>query len=101
KSNPKIKLFYVTTGKWTDDPNLKGIIENGIESLEETNLFEKISFTPFGARELSTAYRKTKESVSTTINFNNRITMPEINGISQAYIGLLPYEEFYKIVSDD
>ncbi|ABG53213.1 conserved hypothetical protein [Trichodesmium erythraeum IMS101] len=50
---------------------------------------------------MSTAYRKTKESVSTTINFNNRITMPEINGISQAYIGLLPYKEFYKIVSDD
>ena len=27
--------------------------------------------------------------------------MPEINGISQAYIGLLPYNEFLKIVSDD
>ena len=101
KSNPKLKLYYVTTGKWTEDTNLKGIIENGLESVEETNLFDKINFTPYGARELSTAYRKTKESVSTTINFNNRITMPEINGISQAYIGLLPYDEFYKIVSDD
>ncbi|WP_044206326.1 AIPR family protein [Flammeovirga sp. OC4] len=101
KSNPVLKLFYVTTGKWTEDENLKGRIESGNESLEETNLFGKILFTPFGARELSTAYRKTKESVNTTISFNNRITMPEINGISQAYIGLLPYEEFIKIVSDD
>lgn len=101
KKNPKIKLFYVTTGKWTDDQNLKGIIENGIESLEDTNLFENVIFTPYGSRELSIAYRKTKESVSTSINFNNRITMPEIKGISQAYIGLLPYSEFIKIVSDD
>ena len=101
KSNPKIKLFYVTTGKWTDDQNLKGIIKDGIESVEETELFDKVFFKALGARDLSTAYRKTKESVSTTINFNNRITMPEINGISQAYIGLLPYKEFYKIVSDD
>lgn len=101
KANPILKIYYVTTGKWTEDQNLKGIIENGIESLEETNLFEKINFTPYGARELSIAYRKTKESISTTINFNNRITMPEINGISQAYIGLLPYKEFIKIVSDE
>ena len=101
KSNPKIKLFYVTTGKWTDDQNLKGIIKHEIESVEETELFDKVFFKALGARDLSTAYRKTKESVSTTINFNNRITMPEINGISQAYIGLLPYKEFYKIVSDD
>lgn len=101
KKNPTIKLFYVTTGKWTDDQNLKAVMTSGLDSIEQTNLFNKVYFTPFGAREISNAYRKTKESVSTTINFNNRITMPEINGISQAYIGLLPYNEFLKIVSDD
>lgn len=101
KKNPTIKLFYVTTGKWTDDQNLKAVMTSGLDGIEQTNLFNKVYFTPFGAREISNAYRKTKESVSTTINFNNRITMPEINGISQAYIGLLPYNEFLKIVSDD
>jgi hypothetical protein len=100
RENPSIKLFYITTGKWTDDANLKGIIENGVGNLEQTNLFEKVNFNPYGARELATAYRKTKETISTTINFNNRITLPKINGISQAYIGLLPFSEFLKIVSD-
>ncbi|EPR70855.1 AIPR family protein [Cyclobacterium qasimii] len=83
-----------------NDANLKGIIENGVGNLEQTNLFEKVNFNPFGARELATAYRKTKETISTTINFNNRITLPKINGVSQAYIGLLPFSEFLKIVSD-
>lgn len=101
KKNPNIKLFYVTTGKWVDDLNLKGIIENGINSLEQTNLFTKIAFLPLGARDLATAYRKTKESTSATINFSNRITIPKINGVSQAYIGLLPYQEFLKIVADE
>lgn len=100
RENPTIKLFYITTGKWKDDTNLKGIIENGVGNLEQTNLFEKVNFSPFGARELAIAYRKTKESISTTINFNNRITIPKINGVSQAYIGLLPFSEFLKIVSD-
>lgn len=54
-----------------------------------------------GARELAFAYRKTKDAISSTINFYNRITIPQINGVSQAYIGLLPYREFLKILSDD
>lgn len=101
KENPSLKLYYITTGKWNNDTNLNGIIENGVSNLEQTNLFEKVTFYPFGARELATAYRKTKESISTTINFSNRITLPKINGVSQAYIGLLPYSEFLKIVSDN
>ncbi len=101
RANPSIKLFFVTTGKWINDTNLRAVIDNGINSLEQTNLFEHVYFTPFGARELATAYRKTKESISTTITFNNRITIPKINGVSQAYIGLLPFNEFLKIVADD
>lgn len=101
KENPTIKLYYITTGKWTNDTNLKAVIDNGVSNLEQTNLFEKVLFNPFGARGLATAYRKTKESISTTIHFSNRITLPKINGVSQAYIGLLPYTEFLKIVSDN
>ena len=101
RENPSLKLFYVTTGKWVEDTNLKAVIDSGITSLEQTNLFENIKFTPFGAKELATAYRKTKESVSTTITFNNRVTIPKISGVSQAYIGLIPFGEFLKIVADD
>ena len=101
RKNPTIKLFYVTTGKWTNDTNLRAVIDGGINALEQTNLFEGVSFTPFGAKELATSYRKSKESISTTITFNNRITIPKINGVSQAYIGLLPFNEFLKIVADE
>lgn len=101
RENPTLKLFYVTTGKWVNDINLRAVIDSGITALEQSNLFENITFTPFGARELATAYRKTKESVSTTITFNNRITIPKITGVSQAYIGLIPFDEFLKIVADD
>lgn len=101
RENPTIKLFFVTTGKWTNDTNLRAVIDSGVNSLEQTNLFETVYFTPFGAKELATSYRKSKESISTTITFNNRITIPKINGVSQAYIGLLPFNEFLKIVADD
>ena len=101
RRNPSLKLYYVTTGNWVGDTNLKGIINSGENSLEETNLFDKVIFNVWGARELAFAYRKTKDAISSTINFYNRITIPQINGVSQAYIGLLPYREFLKILSDD
>ncbi|WP_353147828.1 AIPR family protein [Flavobacterium sp.] len=101
KNNPTCKLFYVTTGKWVGDTNLIAIIESGKEDLETTNLFDSIDVTPIGARELATYYRKTKESVSATITFTNRLTITEISGISEAYIGLIPYSEFLKIVANE
>ena len=101
KENTTVKLFYCTTGKWVNDQNLLAVINQGISNLEQLNLFEKVVFTPLGAKEIATAYRKTKEAIQTTVNFTNRVTLPSINGISEAYIGLLPFKEFVKIVSDE
>lgn len=100
KRNPLLKIYYVTTGNWTNDANINAHINSGKETLSQTNLFSNITFNIWGAKELASAYRKTQDAISSTINFSNRITMPSINGISQAYIGLLPYSEFLKILSD-
>jgi hypothetical protein len=99
--NPKLKLFYCTTGKWTDDQNLRAVIAQGVSDLEQASLFELVSFHPYGAKEIAKSFRKTKETISTTINFSNRVTLPSIKGISEAYIGLLPFSEFKKILTDE
>ncbi|KAI9129976.1 AIPR family protein [Acaryochloris sp. CCMEE 5410] len=101
KENPTIKLYYCTTGKWVDDQNLLAVINQGKTDLEQANLFEEIFFNPYGAKEVARSFRKTKESIHTTLNFRNRVTLPSIKGISEAYIGLLPFEEFKKILLDE
>lgn len=101
KDNPTLKLFYATTGKWLDDQNLRAVIDQGIKEIEELNLFSSVNFTPLGANEVANLYRKTKEALKTTINFNNRVTLPSINGVSEAYIGTLPFDEFKKILVDE
>ncbi len=99
--NPKLKLFYCTTGKWIDDQNLRAVIDQGVSDLEQASLFELVSFYPYGAKEIAKSFRKTKETISTTVNFSNRVTLPSIKGISEAYIGLLPFSEFKKILTDE
>jgi len=100
KENPDIKLYFVTTGIWTNDQNLSAVIEEGKNKLEQKNLFNRVTFDAYGAKELAAAYRRTKEAVSCTITLENKITIPSIEGVSEAYIGLLPFSEFSKIIVD-
>lgn len=101
KRNPNLKIYYVTTGVWSNDINFMARVDTSVASLKATNLFTKVNFSPLGAQEISQLYRKSKESISTTFQFSNRITIPDIKGVTEAYIGLLPYEQFLKIVSND
>jgi hypothetical protein len=101
KLNPDLKLYYVTTGTWVGDTNILAVISSGVQELTSNNLFNDVKFQIYGAKELTKEYRKTKEAIVTTILFSNRITLPSIEGISESYIGLLPFTEFRKIITDD
>lgn len=101
RNNPSLKLFYVTTGKWLDDQNLNSVFNNGKVELENLNLFDHVFINPFGTTEIVRTYRKSKEAISTTFEFNSRITLPSIEGITQSYIGMIPYNEFKKIIVDE
>jgi len=99
--NPICKLFYVTTGRWIGDQNLTAIIENATAELESSNLFDHVVFNPLGATDIQKMYQSTKGRVSATINFVNKVTLPDIDGVSQSYIGFLPLTEYWKLIVDD
>lgn len=98
---PICKVYYVCTGKWQGDQNLTAIIASGVEELEHLNLFEEVNFEPLGASEIQKLYHETKNKLTATINLQNRITLPDIDGISEAYLGVVPYNEYLKLIQDD
>ena len=98
---PNCRLFYVCTGKWTDDQNLTAVIKSGIEEIERTGLFQHVSIHPMGAVEIQKLYHETKNKLSATINFTNRITLPDINGVMESYLGLIPFLEYLKLIQDE
>ncbi|WP_429013662.1 AIPR family protein [Aeromonas veronii] len=98
---PACKIYYVCTGKWQNDQNLNAVITSGVEELEHLSLFESIDFDPLGASEIQRLYHETKNKLTATINFQNRITLPDIEGISEAYLGVIPYNEYLKLIQDD
>lgn len=98
---PNCKLFYVTTGKWTGDTNLVAIAESGKSEIDNSGLFNEVIFSGLGANELQKLFHETKNKLSATITFQNRITLPDISGIKEAYLGILPFLEFISLVQDE
>lgn len=99
--NPKCDLYFVTTGKWQEDPPLRHVLNKGEEKLNETNLFSEVSFHPYDAKAIQNLYRKTKELESATVTFEKKVTLPKIPEVSVAYSGILPFSEYRKIIIED
>lgn len=98
---PYCKLFYVCTGKWTEDQNLKAVIESGKKEIELVGIFDEVAIIPNGAVEIQKLYHETKNKLSATITFQNRITLPDIDGVKEAYLGVVPFSEFVKLIQDE
>jgi len=101
RNNPKCKLYYVTNGIWNDDQNNMAIIESTKTDLLSTNLFSEISFNAIDANEICRLYRNTKNSVTTTFVFQDKVTLPDLPNIAESYLGILPLTEFKKILMDE
>lgn len=101
KGNPQCFLYYVTTGKWTGDQNLVSRKDSVINDLDNTNLFKKVVFECIDANAIQDLYRKTKNTIAKEIVFTSKTVYPDIAGVEQAYIGLLPIAEFLKLIENE
>jgi len=98
---PHCRLYYVCTGKWVEDQNLKSIVASGQRELEAIGLFDEVYVAALGAGEIQKLYHETKNKLSTTITFQNRVTLPDIAGVKEAYLGVVPFNEFIKLIQDE
>ena len=102
KENPKLKSFFITTGVYNkEDKNLSSVKDKFKKDLQSFNIFESIDVNVLGSNEIGKLYRKTKNPISTTFNFSNKVTLQDIDGINQSYYGVLPFNEFKKILIGD
>lgn len=101
RGNPSCRMYYVTTGKWQGDPVLEARRQNAIAQLQATGLFGEVEFTCLGADGAQKLYNQTKNAITREFTFSSRIEAPEIPGISEAYIGYVPFSQFLPLVSDE
>jgi hypothetical protein len=102
RGNPQLKLYFVTTGKWQDDDKLKARVENEISTLEELNIFRTLPvFEPIDARRLQQYFSQAQNTLSKTITFSKRVTLPVMNEVKESYLGYLPASIYLSLITDE
>ncbi|MBW4647321.1 MAG: AIPR family protein [Kastovskya adunca ATA6-11-RM4] len=102
RGNPQLKLYYVTTGKWQDDDKLKARIENELSTLEELNIFRTLpAFEAVDAKKLQQFFSQAQNTLSKTIIFSKRVTLPAMTGVKESYLGYLPVSAYLSLITDE
>ena len=99
--NPRCYLYYSTSGKWTHATEPAGRLADGVDRLLALNLFSEVRANPLDADMLKSIYRELERAVVKRVELSRSAVFPRINGVDQAYIGLLPGNEFISLVSTD
>lgn len=98
--NPICNMYYVTTGKWTDDPNVSQRIGVGTQEIKQKDLFSDVNFFPFDAEKLRNVYRELRLKIIKEVTFEKHTILPKIENVQEAYIGILPCKEYLKLIKD-
>lgn len=97
---PVCHMYYATTGKWVSDKNLTGLIDPEVEFLQSTSNFSEVKFYPLDAEKIKNIYRELKHKIIKEINFEKHTILPKINGVKEAYIGILSCKQYVNFITD-
>ena len=101
RGNPSLKLHYVTTGRWTEEPILEERRQRVTSDLFATGSFSDVDFSCLGAPDIQKLYQQSKNAISRELQFLNRQDVPEIPGVREAYVGFVPAKQFLPVICDD
>lgn len=101
RGNPDCHLYYVTTGKTTTDALLETRRQHVLADLKGTHNFGIVECVLLGASELQDLYRQASKAISREFKFLNRTVVPEVPGVTEAYLGFVPATELLKLLQGD
>lgn len=97
--NPSCHAYYVTTGTWNADAEPQARMESGRRALVDTHLFSQVEGKAIDAGTLKSVFRELERGVTREVVFNKTAVFPVIDGVSEAYLGLLPATEYLTLIS--
>ena len=98
---PACKMYYATTGTWANQPALVSRIDQGTKDLESTDLFSEVVLTPIDSEAVRKVYRELNQKVTREVKFEKHTIFPNITGVDEAYIGILPCLEYLNLICDE
>lgn len=101
RGNPNCRLYYATTGRLQGDANLEGRRSAVVADLQGTALFREVEYQLVDAAQIQKFYQQTQNAISREFNFTKHNVVPEIPGVKEAFVGILPGSQFLRIIQED
>lgn len=99
--NPTIKCCYVTLGKYIENNDFRHKRDKFCKCLENMNLFSDIKISFIDASAIQKTYKETELKIEKEIVLEKQTTLPSLDNIKEAYLGVLPIKEYLKLITDD
>lgn len=100
--NPIVHGYYVCCGNYNNHADFESKRHKTIDFVKSTDLADEFDYFIIDRKDITKAYKDTKVKAEVTINIEQKITLPKVNNISDAYLCILPFVELKKLfISDD
>lgn len=99
----KCILYYITPGTYLEDDNHKATMSIINERLLNLEIFksEDIQLNILGKDYIRKQYEKSKVQNTARFQLNNKIELPYIEDVSEAYFAIMSLDEFFNIIIDE
>ena len=100
--NPKIYLKYIYNGVKINMEEINNTIKNYKNRFKMLGLFDdEIPIEVLDSKDIQDIYKEIMLNVKKTIKLEKIITIPQIEGVQESYIGIIPLSELMKLILDD
>lgn len=98
---PNSHLFYITTGDYSQEKELEATFKNIQQNLTNSGFFKDISVLPVDKDDLIKLWSLTYSGVEAKFEVKGYTPYPEISGITEAYLAIVPAKNFVTSVLSD
>ena len=97
---PVVDLYFACCGKWEETNGLLDRINIDLKPLSESPDYSKVNFYPYDSEKIIITYKELKKKISKSIVMDKRITFPVIEGVTQAFMGIVRCKDFVSLLTD-
>lgn len=100
-NNPRLHMYYVTTGEWKEPKEILQRADMEKERLEKLQIFDDINNYFYGSKELQGAYKENTGNVEKELPAHKYMDLPEREGITQSFVCLISLKEYINLIKDE
>lgn len=100
-SHPNLHIKYAYNGKKNNMQDCDMHIKKFKNTFASKSIFSEINIDILDCNDIQAMYKEITLNIEKEINLEKITTLPKINNIQEAYIGIIPLTEFVRLISND